>query len=105
MQQEHPPIHLPTPPHSPQQPSTTGPPTHGTSNPPTLALQGLNLNIRRVVFTSLSKFDGLEERPLTAAETKQIAGRAGRWVQQTGGVGLGWGGVRRAGAAGGGGVK
>ncbi len=39
---------------------------------------GLNLNIRRVVFTSLAKFDGIRQRPLTAGETKQIAGRAGR---------------------------
>ena len=41
---------------------------------------GLNLAIRRVVFTSLSKFDGIQERPLTIGEIKQIAGRAGRWV-------------------------
>ena len=40
---------------------------------------GLNLNIRRVVFTASSKFDGTCERPLTAAEVKQVAGRAGRF--------------------------
>jgi hypothetical protein len=39
---------------------------------------GLNLAIRRVVFTSLSKFDGISERLLTVSEIKQIAGRAGR---------------------------
>ena len=40
---------------------------------------GLNLAIRRVVFTSLQKFDGTSQRALTAAEVKQIAGRAGRF--------------------------
>jgi ATP-dependent RNA helicase SUPV3L1/SUV3 len=40
---------------------------------------GLNLAIRRVVFTSLSKFDGTQERQLTTAEIKQVAGRAGRY--------------------------
>ena len=34
---------------------------------------------RRIVFTSLEKFDGSSFRPLTAAEVKQIAGRAGRF--------------------------
>ena len=34
---------------------------------------------RRIVFTSLEKFDGACYRPLTAAEVKQIAGRAGRF--------------------------
>ena len=34
---------------------------------------------RRIVFTSLEKFDGASYRPLTAAEVKQIAGRAGRF--------------------------
>lgn len=41
---------------------------------------GLNLAIRRVVFSSLSKFDGVEQRQLTAAEIKQVAGRAGRYA-------------------------
>ncbi|BDA48563.1 ATP-dependent RNA helicase SUV3L, mitochondrial [Coccomyxa sp. Obi] len=40
---------------------------------------GLNLNIRRVVFTSMEKFDGTTFRPLTPPEVKQIAGRAGRY--------------------------
>ena len=31
------------------------------------------------MFTSLEKFDGASYRPLTAAEVKQIAGRAGRY--------------------------
>ncbi|MCH9276626.1 hypothetical protein JS533_010155 [Bifidobacterium amazonense] len=39
---------------------------------------GLNLPIRRVVFTSVSKYDGRRERMLTALEVRQIAGRAGR---------------------------
>lgn len=40
---------------------------------------GMNLPIRRVVFLETIKFDGVEERPLTASEIKQIAGRAGRY--------------------------
>jgi ATP-dependent RNA helicase SUPV3L1/SUV3 len=43
---------------------------------------GMGLNIgplRRVVFSSLRKFDGEQERPLTAQEIKQIGGRAGRF--------------------------
>jgi len=39
---------------------------------------GVNLPIRRVVFTELTKFDGNERRWLTSQEVKQIAGRAGR---------------------------
>eukprot|EP00884_Botryococcus_braunii_P009866 jgi/Botrbrau1/18881/Bobra.177_2s0040.1 len=39
---------------------------------------GLNLNIKRVVFTTMEKWDGVAMRPLTPAEVKQIAGRAGR---------------------------
>ena len=31
------------------------------------------------MFTSLEKFDGVQHRPLTPAEVKQIAGRAGRF--------------------------
>ncbi|WP_214309493.1 helicase-related protein [Bifidobacterium simiarum] len=38
---------------------------------------GLNLPIRRVVFTTVSKYDG-RNRLLTASEVRQIAGRAGR---------------------------
>lgn len=40
---------------------------------------GLNLPIRRIVFSSLSKYDGVEERELSAMEFHQIAGRAGRF--------------------------
>lgn len=40
---------------------------------------GLNLPIRRVVFSSTHKFDGLATRNLNATEARQIAGRAGRY--------------------------
>ncbi|GMH08455.1 hypothetical protein Nepgr_010295 [Nepenthes gracilis] len=40
---------------------------------------GLNLNIRRIIFSTLKKFDGLAMRDLTVPEIKQIAGRAGRY--------------------------
>jgi ATP-dependent RNA helicase SUPV3L1/SUV3 len=43
---------------------------------------GMGLNIgplRRVVFSSLTKFDGEERRPLSVQEIKQIGGRAGRF--------------------------
>ena len=40
---------------------------------------GLNLPIDRVVFTRLDKWDGHEVRALTASETRQVAGRAGRF--------------------------
>jgi hypothetical protein len=40
---------------------------------------GLNLNISRVVFSTLHKFDGYKRRLLTDSEIKQIAGRAGRY--------------------------
>jgi len=39
---------------------------------------GLNLNIRRVVFCSLSKYNGDKILPVPASQVKQIAGRAGR---------------------------
>ena len=39
---------------------------------------GLNLNIRRVVFYSLSKYNGDKMMPVAASQVKQIAGRAGR---------------------------
>lgn len=39
---------------------------------------GLNLNIRRVVFYSLSKFNGNKMVPVEPTQVKQIAGRAGR---------------------------
>ncbi|WP_328805817.1 helicase-related protein [Sabulicella rubraurantiaca] len=43
---------------------------------------GMGLNIgplRRVIFSSLRKFDGEQERPLSVQEIKQIGGRAGRF--------------------------
>ncbi|CAN5746090.1 hypothetical protein BH11PSE8_BH11PSE8_21000 [soil metagenome] len=40
---------------------------------------GLNLPIRRVLFSTMSKFDGQGDRPLTESEVHQIAGRAGRF--------------------------
>ena len=40
---------------------------------------GLNLNIRRIIFNELTKFDGVEIRQLSSPEVKQIAGRAGRY--------------------------
>lgn len=39
---------------------------------------GVNLPIRRIIFTNLQKFDGEEVRYLTSQEVKQIGGRAGR---------------------------
>ena len=42
---------------------------------------GLNLGIRHVAFAGLRKFDGRDERFLRPAELAQIAGRAGRHVQ------------------------
>jgi superfamily II RNA helicase len=39
---------------------------------------GINVPIRTVVLTSLSKYDGVRQRHLTAREFHQIAGRAGR---------------------------
>ncbi|CAK7327093.1 unnamed protein product [Dovyalis caffra] len=40
---------------------------------------GLNLNISRIIFSTMKKFDGVEMRNLTISEVKQIAGRAGRY--------------------------
>lgn len=40
---------------------------------------GLNLPIRRIIFATLEKYDGVSERRLTAQEIRQIAGRAGRY--------------------------
>lgn len=39
---------------------------------------GINLPIRRLIFTEIEKFDGDTYRVLTPQEVKQIAGRAGR---------------------------
>jgi ATP-dependent RNA helicase SUPV3L1/SUV3 len=40
---------------------------------------GLNLPIRRVLFSTLTKFDGTTDRGLDESEVHQIAGRAGRF--------------------------
>ena len=46
---------------------------------------GLNLPIRRVLFSNIYKFDGVASRPLNATEVRQIAGRAGRYgIYETG---------------------
>ena len=42
---------------------------------------GLNMDLGHVALASLSKFDGRERRPLSAPEIAQIAGRAGRHMQ------------------------
>jgi ATP-dependent RNA helicase SUPV3L1/SUV3 len=42
---------------------------------------GLNLDIDHVVFTGLTKFDGMGPRALRPAEVAQIAGRAGRHLK------------------------
>lgn len=36
---------------------------------------GLNLNISRIIFSTVRKFDGTEMRELTVSEIKQIAGK------------------------------
>lgn len=41
---------------------------------------GLNLNIRRIIFSTMSKFDGYQERLLEPSQVRQIAGRAGRYL-------------------------
>lgn len=40
---------------------------------------GLNLPIRRVIFSHIHKFDGVSSRLLNTTEVRQIAGRAGRF--------------------------
>ncbi|KAF9955365.1 RNA helicase [Mortierella alpina] len=40
---------------------------------------GLNLNIRRIIFEAVEKFDGTVVRTLSLTQIKQIAGRAGRF--------------------------
>ena len=40
---------------------------------------GLNLSIKRIIFSTLEKYDGFEFRRLRSQEIKQIAGRAGRY--------------------------
>ena len=39
---------------------------------------GMNLNIRRIVFHTMQKFEGTETVPVSVSMVKQIAGRAGR---------------------------
>jgi ATP-dependent RNA helicase SUPV3L1/SUV3 len=41
---------------------------------------GLNMDVNHVAFAGLSKFDGRRVRPLTTLEIAQIAGRAGRYM-------------------------
>ncbi|EGG23919.1 Mitochondrial RNA helicase [Cavenderia fasciculata] len=41
---------------------------------------GLNLNIKRIIFSTIKKFDGKQQRLLKHSELKQIAGRAGRFA-------------------------
>jgi hypothetical protein len=40
---------------------------------------GLNLSIRRIIFSAIEKYDGRERRLLGSSEVKQIGGRAGRF--------------------------
>ena len=50
---------------------------------------GLNLPIRRVLFSTLTKFDGQSDRTLDESEVHQIAGRAGRYgIHEEGFVGV-----------------
>ncbi len=50
---------------------------------------GLNLPIRRVLFSTLTKFDGQGDRTLDEGEVHQIAGRAGRFgMHEEGFVGV-----------------
>lgn len=46
---------------------------------------GLNLPIRRIIFSHIHKFDGVASRMLNMTEVRQIAGRAGRFgIYETG---------------------
>ena len=50
---------------------------------------GLNLPIRRVLFSTLNKYDGVADRSLDESEVHQIAGRAGRFgIHEEGFVGV-----------------
>ncbi|MBK6469367.1 MAG: helicase [Betaproteobacteria bacterium] len=50
---------------------------------------GLNLPIQRVLFSTLTKFDGIADRRLDESEVHQIAGRAGRYgIHEEGFVGV-----------------
>ena len=62
---------------------------------------GVNLPIRRVIFTGACKFDGIAMRWLTPAQVQQIAGRAGRFGHHAQGFVVAFGGtdlehIRRA---------
>ncbi len=49
---------------------------------------GMNLPAAKVCFTAMTKYDGQRQRDLTPAETRQIAGRAGRFkIKEFGEVG------------------
>ncbi|HCX68623.1 MAG TPA: hypothetical protein DHK64_14135, partial [Rhodobiaceae bacterium] len=41
---------------------------------------GLNMDVDHVAFASTGKFDGRQHRPLQVSELAQIAGRAGRYM-------------------------
>lgn len=43
---------------------------------------GLNLNIKRILFATIEKFNGLELAQLSSSQIKQIGGRAGRFGTQ-----------------------
>jgi ATP-dependent RNA helicase SUPV3L1/SUV3 len=63
---------------------------------------GLNLPIRTILFYVTQKFNGKDISPLTEAEIRQIAGRAGRYgIHEYGRVGSldSWGDLRRISAA------
>lgn len=47
---------------------------------------GLNLSIKRVIFSTIYKFDGNSRRQLTSQEVKQIGGRAGRYGKHENGI-------------------
>ena len=50
---------------------------------------GLNLPIQRVLFSTMTKFDGVGDRTLDESEVHQIAGRAGRYgIHEEGFVGV-----------------
>ncbi len=50
---------------------------------------GLNLPIKRVLFSTLTKYDGVADRTLEESEVHQIAGRAGRYgMHEEGFVGV-----------------
>ena len=64
-----------------------------TVAPPELQVEaigmGLTLPIRRVLFSTMSKFDGQADRALSESEVHQIAGRAGRYgIHEEGFVGV-----------------